>query len=142
MIRQRQLRTDTKIETAYVQPRAAALWLLYGSSSRWLVPEELRAFLEDEVKRPAAAKRAVGLASSGAGDDLFWGLSERQRLDIALTTIVRARSMGLSVSIEAEVRKAEYQSEAEFWDAALARILTAEEFAEFLKRFSSIPPFF
>jgi hypothetical protein len=53
--------------------------------------------------------------SHNAGDNPFWGLSERQRLEMALTNIVQARSMGRFVSIEAEVRKAGHQSEAKFW---------------------------
>ena len=69
--------------------------------------------------------------SSKASDDPFGGLSERARVKIALTNIVSARSMGRFVSIEAEVRKAGYQSEADFWDAALARPITAAVFAEF-----------
>jgi hypothetical protein len=48
------------IETAYVQPRAAALWLLSKPSERWLVPEELRAFLEDQVKPQAATLEVEG----------------------------------------------------------------------------------
>jgi hypothetical protein len=42
------------IEKAYVQSRAAALWLLSKPSDRWLVPEELRAFLEDPGHAPVA----------------------------------------------------------------------------------------
>jgi hypothetical protein len=80
--------------------------------------------------------------SSKASDDPFGGLSGRKRLQIARTNIVSAISMGRFVSIEAEVRKAGYQSEAEFWDAALARTITAEEFAEFLKDFHLSRPSF
>ena len=70
-----------------------------------------------------------------ASDDPFGGLSESARLKIALTNIVSARSMGRFVSIEAEVRKAGYQSKSDFWHAALARPITAVDFAEFLKSF-------
>ncbi len=59
------------IETAYVQPRAAALWLLSHPSERWLVPEEIRAFLEGEVKPSAATledeARPAAAAKHGGG---------------------------------------------------------------------------
>jgi hypothetical protein len=80
--------------------------------------------------------------SSKADDDPFAGLSERKRVELALTNNFGAKSMGRFVSIEAEVRKAGYQSGADFWHAALARPMIAVEFAEFLKDFHlSRPPF-
>lgn len=58
------------IVTAYVHSRATALWLLSKPSERWLVPEEIRAFLEGEVKPLAAtvedgAKPAAAAKRSG-----------------------------------------------------------------------------
>jgi hypothetical protein len=111
------------------------------------LPELPRTRYADEAVRhgkPATGSwnSGDGLMSSKAGDDPFAGLSERKRVELALTNIFGAKSRGRFVSIEAEVRKAGYQSEADFWHAALARPMIAVEFAEFLKDFHLSRPSF